>query len=70
MQITITSNENPKPKPDQDKLSFGIHFSDHMFNMDYHPDKGWHDPRIEPTAPWFSIRPPWCCIMDKAFSKA
>lgn len=51
MQLTVKKCGQPKPKPDPDKLSFGIHFTDHMFNMDYHPDKGWHDPRIEPYAP-------------------
>jgi branched-chain amino acid aminotransferase len=51
MQLSVTKSDQNKPKPDQDKLSFGIHFSDHMFNMDYQPDKGWHAPRIEPYAP-------------------
>jgi branched-chain amino acid aminotransferase len=51
MQFTVKRTDQLKPKPDHDKLSFGIHFTDHMFNMDYHPDKGWHDPRIEPYAP-------------------
>ena len=23
-------------------------FTDHMFNMDYNPQDGWHNPRIEP----------------------
>lgn len=51
MQLTIRKCEQPKTKPDQNKLSFGIHFTDHMFNMDYNPAKGWHNPRIEPYAP-------------------
>lgn len=51
MEITVTRCEKLKAKPDQSELSFGVHFSDHMFNMDYHPDKGWHTPRIEPYAP-------------------
>ncbi|MEJ2040917.1 MAG: branched chain amino acid aminotransferase, partial [Desulfosarcinaceae bacterium] len=51
MEITVTRCEKLKAKPDQNELSFGVHFSDHMFNMDYHPDKGWHTPRIEPYAP-------------------
>lgn len=51
MQLTVKKCNQPKSKPTPDKLSFGIHFTDHMFNMDYHPDKGWHDPRIEPYAP-------------------
>jgi branched-chain amino acid aminotransferase len=51
MQLTVKKCGQPKPKPAPDKLSFGVHFTDHMFNMDYHPDKGWNDPRIEPYAP-------------------
>lgn len=51
MEITVTQCEKLKAKPDQSKLSFGIHFSDHMFNMDYNPEKGWHAPRIEPYQP-------------------
>ncbi|MEE8540355.1 MAG: branched-chain amino acid aminotransferase [Desulfobacterales bacterium] len=48
MQITITKADRLKSKPDDDKLDFGTHFSDHLFNLDYHIDKGWHNPRIEP----------------------
>ena len=51
MQLTITRATHLKPKPDDNKLGFGNLFSDHMFNMDYHPDKGWHHPRIEPYGP-------------------
>ena len=43
------SEEQKKPIPrDGAKLGFGQHFTDHIFFMDYHPSKGWHDPRIEP----------------------
>ena len=56
MQIAIRLSDQPKPKPDEDKLSFGLHFSDHMFQMEYKPDLGWHEPRIEPYAP-FSLDP-------------
>ena len=51
MKLTIKKSEHAKPKPDQTKLGFGMIFTDHMFNMDYNPDQGWHDPRIEPYAP-------------------
>ncbi|UCH22142.1 MAG: branched-chain amino acid aminotransferase [Deltaproteobacteria bacterium] len=50
MQITITKAENLKPKPEDANLGFGSIFTDHMFNMDYNPEKGWHNPRIEPYA--------------------
>jgi branched-chain amino acid aminotransferase len=51
MKITTTQARQLKPKPDETKLGFGTIFTDHMFNMDYTPDKGWHNPRIEPYGP-------------------
>lgn len=36
---------------DDTQLGFGRHFSDHMFLYDYSPEKGWHQPRIEPYGP-------------------
>lgn len=51
MELTITKAQQGKPKPDESKLGFGTYFTDHMFNMDYTPDKGWHNARIEPYAP-------------------
>jgi len=51
MKLTITRAQTLKPKPDDHQLGFGSIFTDHMFNMDYHPDKGWHNPRIEPYGP-------------------
>ena len=47
MQLTITKSDTLKPKPDNSSLGFGTIFTDHMFNMDYNPDNGWHNPRIE-----------------------
>ncbi len=51
MQVRITKAEQPKAKPDENKLGFGTIFTDHMFNMDYSVENGWHHPRIEPYAP-------------------
>ena len=48
MELSITRSENLKSKPDDDNLGFGTIFTDHMFNMDYTLDGGWHAPRIEP----------------------
>jgi branched-chain amino acid aminotransferase len=56
MELTIQKSSNPKPKPDQTKLGFGTHFTDHMLNMDYTRDLGWHNTRIEPYAP-FALNP-------------
>ncbi len=50
-QIRIERTKSPKQKPDPNNLGFGKYFTDHMFIMDYSPDKGWHDPRIVPYAP-------------------
>ncbi|MCL2165120.1 MAG: branched-chain amino acid aminotransferase [Oscillospiraceae bacterium] len=47
--IRVTRTANPKPKPlDENELGFGRVFTDHMFIMDYLPEKGWYDPRIIP----------------------
>jgi len=51
MPIQIHKAGQLKSLPDQSKLGFGTIFTDHMFNMDYNPDEGWHNPRIEPYAP-------------------
>ena len=48
MQININRAEKLKPLPDDSKIEFGTIFTDHMFNMDYNPEQGWHNPRIEP----------------------
>ncbi len=51
MQLTVTKSQTRKPKPDETNLGFGTIFTDHMFNMDYSVEKGWHNPRIEPYGP-------------------
>ncbi len=51
MQLSITRADQLKSHPKDSDLRFGDVFTDHMFSMDYNPDKGWHDPRIEPYAP-------------------
>ena len=51
MQISITRTRQPKPKPADSDLAFGTLFTDHMFQMDYSPQNGWHNPRIEPYGP-------------------
>jgi branched-chain amino acid aminotransferase len=55
MQISTTLSER---QVDDDRLSeilanpgFGAHFSDHMFTVEWTPDGGWHDARIEPYGP-------------------
>ena len=51
MDIKITKTSCPKEKPEASVLGFGKYFTDHMFLMDYTPDKGWHDARIVPYGP-------------------
>lgn len=51
MQLTIRLAENRKPLPDDSKLGFGTIFTDHMLNIDYSVQKGWHNARIEPYGP-------------------
>ena len=50
MQLTVKKADQLKTKPDDSTLGFGSIFTDHMFNMDYNPQEGWHNPRIEPYA--------------------
>ncbi|MDP4094587.1 MAG: branched-chain amino acid aminotransferase [Bacillota bacterium] len=50
-QIKIEITKQPKQKPDSNSLGFGKYFTDHMFIMDYSPEKGWHDARIIPYGP-------------------
>jgi branched-chain amino acid aminotransferase len=50
MEISIARSDNLKSKPDDANLGFGSIFTDHMFNMDYDQQNGWHNPRIEPYA--------------------
>ncbi len=50
-QFSITKTTHPKKKPDQNNLGFGTFFTDHMFEMSYAPDKGWHDGKVVPYAP-------------------
>lgn len=47
-EIRIEQAKSLKPKPDENNLSFGHLFTDHMFVMDYQTGKGWYDPRIVP----------------------
>jgi branched-chain amino acid aminotransferase len=51
MELKITTATSLKPKPADNELGFGTLFTDHMFSMDYAPDKGWHNARIEPYQP-------------------
>jgi len=47
-EIKVNPSRELKPVPEDDKLGFGLHFTDHMLVMDYNLDKGWHDLQIVP----------------------
>ncbi|MFZ5590404.1 MAG: branched-chain amino acid aminotransferase [Bacillota bacterium] len=51
VEILVKKVTTGKPKPADDRLGFGINFTDHMFVMDYNTEAGWHNPRIEPYGP-------------------
>ena len=55
MQISTTRTTSPV---DDARLAeilanpgFGMHFTDHMFTVEWTPDEGWHDARITPYGP-------------------
>lgn len=56
MDIRITKTSSPKVKPPEAELGFGKFFTDHLFAMDFTTERGWHDARIEPYAP-FQVDP-------------
>ncbi len=47
-EVNFVQASNLKEKPDVSKIGFGTHFTDHMFEMTYTEDKGWHNPQIIP----------------------
>ncbi|WP_078553643.1 branched-chain amino acid aminotransferase [Bacillus alkalicellulosilyticus] len=50
-ELEIIRSTHKKQKPEDDQLVFGTQFTDHMFIMDYTPERGWHYPRITPYEP-------------------
>ncbi len=51
VDITFKKADTLKNHPEDSALGFGTTFTDYMFNMDYSPESGWHNPRIEPYGP-------------------
>ena len=57
LDIRIEKTTTPKALPAQDNpLTFGTIFTDHMFVMNYQKGKGWFDPRVVPYQP-ISLEP-------------
>lgn len=48
MDLKINVIHTDKKCPADSELGFGQVFTDHMFVMDYTPEKGWHHPMIQP----------------------
>jgi branched-chain amino acid aminotransferase len=55
LQIAVTPTDRPVS---EDRLAeilanpgFGLHFTDHMFVVEWTPAEGWHDARVTPYAP-------------------
>ncbi len=51
MDIKVERVSKTGQLPDESRLGFGRIFTDHMFNMDYTLESGWHNARIEPYGP-------------------
>lgn len=63
-KIPVTLTTNYKEKPVGPNIPFGVITTDHMFLMNYTVEKGWHDGRIVPYAP-FQIDPA-CMVLHYA----
>jgi branched-chain amino acid aminotransferase len=62
IKIVRAKPDQMKAKPqDESKLGFGKIFTDHIFTMKYHSDRGWYDPMIEPYRP-LSLDPTAMCL--------
>lgn len=54
--------EKMKAKPvDESRLGFGKIFTDHIFTMKYHIDRGWYDAMVEPYRP-LALEPTAMCL--------
>src|SRR5690625_422117 len=51
MEIKIKFAQTKKEKPNPDTLAFGTVVTDHMFQMDYTVEMGWHNAQIVPYEP-------------------
>src|SRR5690348_9806942 len=55
LEISITRSEHPRTDAERAEIlanpGFGTYFTDHMFTVEWTPDKGWHDARVTPYGP-------------------
>jgi len=47
-EIIVVKKDALGAMPPEDELGFGEYFTDHMFTMEYDPQKGWNNPRVAP----------------------
>jgi branched-chain amino acid aminotransferase len=53
LKIEQITEERRKPKPsDETQMVFGVHLTDHFFNMKWDRNKGWFDASLEPYHPF------------------
>ncbi|KAJ1683013.1 hypothetical protein LUZ63_021763 [Rhynchospora breviuscula] len=57
MPLEIATTPNPSPRSDAELAEilaapgFGTYFTDHMFIVEWTPERGWHDARVEAYGP-------------------
>src|SRR5690242_6907767 len=55
LDISIIPSANPRPAAEVTQIladpGFGTYFTDHMFTVEWTPEKGWHDARITAYGP-------------------
>ena len=56
IEVELLPESERRSPPPPEELGFGIHFTDHMFVMEYAEGKGWHSPKILPYGP-FTLDP-------------
>lgn len=50
-KLTVEYTSSAKAKQEKETLKFGATTSDHMLEIDWDAEKGWHTPRIIPYQP-------------------
>ena len=59
--LRIEHTTTPKTKSPYNQLQFGKEFSDHLLEIDWSNDYGWHDPLIKPYGA-FEMDPAASCL--------
>lgn len=60
-EISVHLSSHRKTLPPAEQLGFGVHFTDHMFQVDFEAKSGWHNPRIIPYGP-LQLDPSCCAL--------